>query len=69
MGKQLILTADKAPVEMKGMEDRLLSRFKWGLSADVQSPDYDTRIAILKHKVYKDGITIADDVIESYNFV
>jgi chromosomal replication initiator protein len=64
MGKQLILTADRAPVEMKGMEDRLLSRFKWGLSADVQTPDYNTRIAILKHKVYKDGITISEDVLE-----
>lgn len=65
MGKQLILTADKAPVEMKGMEDRLLSRFKWGLSADVHIPDYDTRVAILKHKLYKDGInSIGGDVIE-----
>ncbi|WP_430931433.1 chromosomal replication initiator protein DnaA [Saccharicrinis sp. 156] len=65
MGKQLILTADKAPVEMKGMEDRLLSRFKWGLSADVHTPDYDTRVAILRHKLYKDGISsIDDDVIE-----
>jgi len=64
MGKQLILTADKAPVEMKGMEDRLLSRFKWGLSADVHIPDYDTRIAILQHKVYKDGINISKTVLE-----
>ncbi len=64
MGKQLILTSDRAPVEMSGMEDRLLSRFKWGLSADVSAPDYDTRIAILKHKVYKDGINIGDDVLE-----
>ncbi len=64
MGKQLILTSDRAPVEMKGMEDRLLSRFKWGLSADVTSPDYDTRMAILRHKVYKDGISIEPDVLE-----
>ncbi len=64
MGKQLILTADKPPVEMKGLEDRLLSRFKWGLSADVHIPNYDTRMAILKHKVYKDGMTISDDVLE-----
>ncbi|MCW3807688.1 chromosomal replication initiator protein DnaA [Plebeiibacterium marinum] len=63
-GKQLILTADKAPVEMKGMEDRLLSRFKWGLSADVQIPNYNTRIAILEHKVYKDGINISKEVLE-----
>ncbi len=62
--KQLILTADKPPVEMKGLEDRLLSRFKWGLSADVHIPNYDTRMAILKHKVYKDGMTIPDDILE-----
>ena len=63
-GKQLILTSDKPPVELQGMEQRLLSRFKWGLSADLQSPDFETRIAILKHKTYKDGINISDNVIE-----
>jgi chromosomal replication initiator protein len=63
-GKQIILTADRAPVEMKGMEERLLSRFKWGLSADIQMPDYETRMAILEHKVYKDGISISKEVIE-----
>ncbi len=62
-GKQLILTSDKAPVEMQGMEQRLLSRFKWGLSADLQSPDYETRIAILKQKIYNDGIEISEEVI------
>jgi chromosomal replication initiator protein len=63
-GKQLILTSDKPPIELKGMEQRLLSRFKWGLTADLQIPDFDTRIHILKHKVYKDGITFSDDVLE-----
>jgi chromosomal replication initiator protein len=63
-GKQLILTSDKAPVELQGMEQRLLSRFKWGLSADLQVPDFDTRMQILRHKVYKDGISISDDVLE-----
>lgn len=63
-GKQLILTSDKPPVELQGLEQRLLSRFKWGLSADLQSPDFDTRIAILKKKTYKDGINMPDDVIE-----
>lgn len=63
-GKQLILTSDKPPVELQGMEQRLLSRFKWGLSADLQIPDYDTRVAILKQKVYKDGIEIPNDVID-----
>ncbi len=64
-GKQLILTSDKPPVELQGMEKRLLSRFKWGLSADIQSPDFETRIAILKQKVYNDGIEIPADVIET----
>lgn len=63
-GKQLILTSDKAPVEMQGMEQRLLSRFKWGLSADLQSPDFETRIAILRQKIYHDGIDISEEVIE-----
>jgi len=63
-GKQLILTSDKPPVELLGLEQRLLSRFKWGLSADLQVPDFETRIAILKKKIYNDGIDIPDDVIE-----
>ncbi len=62
--KQLILTSDKPPVDLKGMEQRLLSRFKWGLSADLQIPDYETRIAILKQKVYNDGLNLPDEVIE-----
>ena len=63
-GKQLILTSDKPPIEMQGIEQRLLSRFKWGLSADLQSPDFDTRIKILKHKIYNDGININGEIIE-----
>ncbi len=62
-GKQLILTSDKAPVELTGLEDRLLSRFKWGLSAELTMPDFDTRVEILKKKIYNDGITMPDDVI------
>jgi len=62
--KQLILTSDKSPVDLQGMEQRLLSRFKWGLSADLQIPDYETRIAILKKKVYNDGIVLPDEVVE-----
>lgn len=57
-GKQIIITSDKAPVEMQGMEQRLLSRFKWGLSADLQVPGLETRIAILKKKMYADGIDL-----------
>ncbi|MBH69770.1 MAG: chromosomal replication initiator protein DnaA [Flavobacteriales bacterium] len=62
--KQVILTSDKAPVDIIGMEQRLLSRFKWGLSADLQSPDLETRLAILKKKIKNDGIDIPYEVIE-----
>ncbi len=63
-GKQLILTSDKPPIELKGMEQRLLSRFKWGLTAELLVPDFETRMEILKRKTYKDGIEISDDVLE-----
>ncbi len=63
-GKQLILTSDKPPVEMQGMEQRLLSRFKWGLSADIQVPTLETRIAILEKKMYADGIELPREVVE-----
>ena len=62
--KQIILTSDRAPVDLTGMEQRLLSRFKWGLSADLQQPDLETRIAILKKKIQTDGIEIGNDVLE-----
>jgi chromosomal replication initiator protein len=62
--KQIILTSDKAPVDIIGMEQRLLSRFKWGLSADLQSPDLETRLAILKKKIKNDGIDIPYEVVE-----
>jgi chromosomal replication initiator protein len=61
--KQVILTSDKAPVDIIGMEQRLLSRFKWGLSADLQSPDLETRLAILKKKIKQDGIDIPYEVL------
>lgn len=63
-GKQIVLTSDKAPVEMQGMEQRLLSRFKWGLSADLATPDLETRIAILEKKMYGSGIELPKDVVE-----
>ncbi len=63
-GKQLVLTSDKAPVELQGMEQRLLSRFKWGLSADLQVADLETRIAILQKKMYADGIELPKEVVE-----
>jgi chromosomal replication initiator protein len=63
-GKQLILTSDKAPVDIQGMEQRLLSRFKWGLAADLQMPDLETRIAILQKKMYVDGIELPKEIVE-----
>lgn len=67
--KQLILTSDRPPKDLQGMEERLLSRFKWGLSADVQRPDFETKMAILEQKMYNDGIEIPREVMEyvAYN--
>jgi len=68
-GKQIVLTSDKSPIELIGLEQRLLSRFKWGLSADLQVPNLETRIAILEKKIYSDGIEMPREVIEylAYN--
>lgn len=63
-GKQIILTSDKAPVDLQGMEQRLLSRFKWGLSADLQLPELETRIAIIEKKLYNEGVEFSQDVVE-----
>jgi len=63
-GKQLIFTSDRAPKDLDGMEDRMISRFKWGLSADLQAPDIETRIAILESKMTRQGIELDDDVVE-----
>jgi chromosomal replication initiator protein len=63
-GKQIILTSDKAPVDIQGMEQRLLSRMKWGLSADLQAPELETRIAILEKKMYGNGIELSKEVVE-----
>ncbi|MCL6273069.1 chromosomal replication initiator protein DnaA [Muricauda sp. 2012CJ35-5] len=63
-GKQVILTSDKAPVDMQDIEQRLLSRFKWGLSAELQSPDYETRVSILKNKLYRDGVEMPEEIID-----
>ncbi len=61
--KQVILTSDKAPVDLFDIEQRLLSRFKWGLSAELQTPDYETRYKILENKFYNDGAEIGEDII------
>ena len=64
LGKQIILSSDRPPKELKGLDERLLSRFQWGLTADIQPPDLETRIAILQHKAKEAKIEIAGDVIE-----
>ena len=63
-GKQLILTSDKAPVDLTGLEQRLLSRFKWGLTTELLPPDMKTRVAILKAKSFREGITLDDGIID-----
>lgn len=63
-GKQLILAADRSPKELKLMDERMLSRFLWGLSAEISKPDEDMRKAILKSKVDRNALDISDDVID-----
>jgi chromosomal replication initiator protein len=63
-GKQIVMTSDCAPKELKGLQERLLSRFKWGLTADVQQPDFETRIAIIMKKLDAEGVKISESVVE-----
>lgn len=63
-GKQIVMTSDRPPRELSGMEDRLLSRFKWGLTADIQAPDLETRIAIIQNKVEEENAVMDEEVIE-----
>lgn len=63
-GKQLILTSDRPPKDLKDVDDRLISRFKWGLSADLTTPDYDTRLAIFDRKMVFEGVELPNDVVE-----
>ena len=62
-GKQLVLTSDKPPVELKDIEQRLLTRFKWGLSAPLNTPDYETKVKIIRAKAQKLGAQISEDVV------
>lgn len=62
--KQLILTSDRAPVDLEGIEKRLLSRFRWGLQAEMEVPDLETRKKILHKKTYVDGLSISQEVID-----
>lgn len=63
-GKQIIMTSDRSPKDLMGLQERLVSRFKWGLTADLTSPDFETRLAIMKKKLEQDGVRIADQVLE-----
>ena len=63
-GKQIVLSGDRPPRDIAGIEDRLLSRFGWGLTADVQPPDFETRVAILNRRATDDGTRVRDEVIE-----
>jgi len=62
-GKQIVLSSDRSPKEISNLEARLRSRFEWGLIADIQAPEFETRIAILRKKADADGVKIPDEVI------
>lgn len=68
-GKQIVLCADRSPAEIDGIEERLLSRFRWGLSADVQPPDLETRTAILQSHCKRSGLELSHDIVDyiAYN--
>lgn len=63
-GKQIVLSSDKPPKDLKGLNERLISRFQWGLTADIQPPDFETRIAILKNKANSYGIELGNEIFE-----
>ncbi|MGI6739018.1 MAG: chromosomal replication initiator protein DnaA [Christensenellales bacterium] len=64
-GKQIVITSDRPPKEIAKLEERLRSRFEWGLIADIQPPDMDTRVAILRQKAKDTNMSIGDDVLEA----
>ena len=63
-GKQIILTSDKAPADILDTQERIISRFKWGLSAEIKSPNFDTRRKIIVDKLSRDGIELTDDMLD-----
>lgn len=63
-GKQLIFTSDRAPVDLQNFEERLLSRFKWGLSVQLSHPDYKTRISMLKARAHREGVKVSEEVLD-----
>ena len=62
-GKQLIMTSDRSPAQLQGMEERLITRFKWGMTAEIEKPDLELRKNILRNKVYRDGLKFPEEVI------
>ncbi|MBR7134161.1 MAG: chromosomal replication initiator protein DnaA, partial [Bacteroidaceae bacterium] len=62
-GKQLIMTSDRSPMQLKGMEERLITRFKWGLTAEIEKPDLELRKNILRSKTHRDGLKFPEEVI------
>ena len=64
LGKQLVLTSDKSPSEMQGLEERLITRMKWGMTAELYKPDLELRRQILRHKIKQDGLNLSDEIIE-----
>ena len=62
-GKQIILTSDKPPVELRDIEQRLLTRFKWGLSAKIDAPDYETKLKIIRSKSETLGVPLSEEVV------
>ena len=63
-GKQIVLSSDRPPKELKGMEERLISRFQWGLVVDIQPPDYETRLAILHQKAEENGLDMPEEIFD-----
>ena len=62
-GKQIVLTSDIPPQEIAGLQDRLISRFQWGLCVDIQPPNFETRVAILKKKAEEDNLNIGENIL------
>lgn len=62
-GKQLIMTSDRSPAQLQGMEERLITRFKWGMTAEIERPDLELRKNILRNKIHKDGLKFPEEVI------
>ena len=68
-GKQIILSSDRAPNKLVNLDERLRSRFGWNIIADIQPPDFETRVAILQRKAHLDGIELSEDILDVINFI